>query len=71
MLSAFRKHLNGIEQIRGKFKWAIIVNIYEIQSGVKLFKTLASDGEFSIKLFENKDQAERWINKGVKSLLGS
>jgi len=61
-LFAFRDHLRNIEHVRGGFKWAIIINA-KSPDAIELFKALASDGVFSIKLFENRNEAEKWISK--------
>jgi len=61
--SSLRDHLRMGEAIRGKFKWAIIINSQKDPSAIKLFQTLLQDGIFLLKLFTNKNEAERWICK--------
>ena len=62
ILSSFLEHLKKMENLRGKFKWAVIVNVQKRLDGIQLFKTLANEGKFLVKLFEDKDEAEKWIN---------
>ena len=58
---SFRDYIRDYEESRGEFKWAIIIDMQKNHSPVQLFHDLAKDGLFSIKLFENRDDAEKWI----------
>ncbi len=60
--SSFRDHIRPLEQIRNKFKWTIIINTQKSPDAIELFQTIAADGMFSIKLFENRNEAENWIS---------
>ncbi len=60
-LSAFWDHIRPPELVRGRPKWAVVVDRTTSRDAIELLGEFAEGGPFSMRLFGNRTEANAWI----------